>query len=176
MRAWLPIVVAALAACPGSSAPTSVPEGGAFQHDPSCMLDGSLSIEIGDGTDGFRALAPGVGPEQHFGPQGGSHSFAGVRIGNVALDRYDVVLVELTMFEASECPELGRACTGAAMNVPGTWVLGDVAPLEIVGDDTIEQDKLLVPVGDGEVVLQALAEDPCGRVGLGQISFERSNL
>lgn len=177
MRRMMLAVVALMAtACPTAGPPTGVPQGGAFQHDPACMLDGSLSLELGDGTDGFRALSEGEGPVQHFGPQGGSHSFAGVRIGGLALDRYDVVLVQITMFGADACPELGTACTGAPMNAEQTWVLGDVAPLEVTADDTVEQDQLVVPVGAGEVVLQALAEDPCGRVGLGQISFNRSDL
>lgn len=172
MRARLSILVASICACP-AGAPTGVPQGGELEHDPTCTLAGSLSVEIGDGTEGFLAVAPGEGPVAHSGPQGGMHSFAGVRIGDLALDRYDVVLVELTMFAASECPEPGRACTGAPMNVSRSWVLGDVAPLEVVDDDTIEQDRLVVPVGEGAVVLQARVEDPCSRTGLGQISFVR---
>lgn len=178
LRCWLPTLLlgSLMTGCPASGPPTGVPQGGEFQHDASCTLEGALSIEIGDGTDGFASLGAGEGPVQHFGPQGGTHSFAGLRIGGLALDRYDVVLVQMTMFEAAACPQLGSACTGSPMNASQTWVLGDVAPLEIVGDDVIEQDQLVVPVGSGNVVLQALAEDPCGRVGLGQISFLRSDL
>jgi hypothetical protein len=159
--------------CPSPSAPTGVPQGGAFQHDPSCTLDDALTITLGDGTDGFAELSPGLGPVMHHGPQGGTHSFIGVRIGGLALDRYDVVLLELAVFASGQCGAPGVPCRDFPMYGKGTWVLGDETPLDPVDEHTIEQDQLVMSPGDGAVVLQAQAEDPCGQVGLAQHPFSR---
>jgi hypothetical protein len=65
-----------LAACPlfgsGNNGPGGVGMGGSFERDPSCELDGTLLVELGDGSDGFVALADGEGPSVHHGSQGGS--------------------------------------------------------------------------------------------------------
>src|SRR5262245_4279217 len=77
----------------GGAGPSGVEMGGEFELDPSCMLDGTLEVELGDGSNGFTPLADGESPVTHHGPQGGTHMWIGVRIGNLALDRYDVVRV-----------------------------------------------------------------------------------
>ncbi|MBX7078315.1 MAG: hypothetical protein K1X88_03940 [Nannocystaceae bacterium] len=168
-RALVPLLLW-LAACPADESHEVLP-GGAFQHDPACMLDAPLAIEIGDGTLGFGALDPGEGPMVHFGSQGGQHMFVGVRIAGLALDRYDRVLVEAGWYEREQCPTLGVPCSGEVSS-DEVWVLGDVAPLHPVGADTIEQDgmRLYLEYG-GEIVLQVRAEDPCGQQGLAQIVF-----
>lgn len=160
------------AGCP-TTAPEGTPQGGAFHHDPSCELDSALTIELGDGTSGFVALAPGQGPVEHFGPQGGNHAFASVRIGGLALDRYDIVLVQLGVFGAEQCPSTTSPCVGDPSFGLGTWVLGDAIELDPIDEQTIEEDQLRVGVGTGALVLQAQAEDPCGQVGLAQQAFTR---
>lgn len=163
----------ALFGCPSPSAPTGVPQGGSFQHDPSCTLDGALTITLGDGTSGFAELATGVGPTEHHGPQGGTHSFVGVRIGNLALDRYDIVLLELSVFAAAQCPTAGAACVDHPQWGQGRWVLGDDTSLDPIDEHTIEQDQLVTNPGYDAVVLQAQVEDPCGQVGFVQHPFSR---
>lgn len=137
------------------------------------MLDGALQVELGDGTSGFVALMTGSGPVQHFGPQGGTHSFVGVRIGGLALDRYDEVLLQVALFESAQCEAPGTPCRDQPYFGSGTWVLGDDPPLDPIDDQTIEQDQLVMSVGEGAVVLQAQVEDPCGQVGLTQHPFAR---
>ncbi len=162
-----------LAGCPGPSAPTGAPQGGEFTHDPSCPLTGSLSVALGDGDDGFVALASGQGPVEQFGPQGGTHAFAAVQIGGLALDRYDIVLLQLSLFAAEQCPMVDAPCDGDASFGVGTWVLGDTLPLDLIDAHTIEQDQLRTEAGTGAVVLQAQVEDPCGQVGFAEQPFVR---
>jgi hypothetical protein len=163
-----------LLGCPSSpTAPGGVPQGGSFQHDPNCTLDGALTITLGDDTTGFAELSPGLGPVMHFGPQGGSHSFVGVRIGGLALDRYDIVLLELAVFAAEQCGAPGTPCSDYPAWGVGRWVLGDDTPFEQIDEHTLEQDQLVVSPGDGAVVLQAQVEDPCGQVGFEQHPFSR---
>lgn len=163
-----------LAACPTDpSAPTGAPQGGEFVHDPTCTLAGSLSVALGDGTDGFAALTSGQGPVEQFGPQGGTHAFAAVQIGGLALDRYDIVLLQLSLFAAEQCPTADAPCEGDATFGVGTWVLGDSLPLDPIDAHTIEQDQLRIEAGAGAVVLQAQVEDPCGQVGFAEQPFVR---
>jgi hypothetical protein len=162
-----------LGGCPSPSAPTGAPQGGEFTHDPSCTLTGSLSVALGDGADGFVALTSGQGPVEQFGPQGGTHAFAAVQIGGLALDRYDIVLLQLSLFTADQCPETDAPCDGDATFGVGAWVLGDTLPLEPIDAHTIEQDQLRIEAGAGPIVLQAQVEDPCGQVGFAQQPFVR---
>jgi len=162
-----------LLGCPTSSAPTGVAQGGAFEHDPSCTSNDALTITLGDGTSGFAELSPGLGPVMHSGPQGGTHSFVGVRIGGLALDRYDIVLLELSVFNSHQCGAPGTACIDYPEFGQGRWVLGDDTELEATDEQTIEQDQLVVSPGEGAVVLQAQVEDPCGQVGFAQHRFSR---
>jgi len=163
-----------LAGCPTTpSAPTGAPQGGEFTHDPSCTLAGSLSVSLGDGTDGFVALTSGQGPVEQFGPQGGTHAFAAVQVGGLALDRYDIVLLQLSLFAAEQCPTVDAPCEGDATFGVGTWVLGDTLPLDPVDAHTIEQDQLRIEAGSGAVVLQAQVEDPCGQLGFAEQPFVR---
>src|SRR5688572_2897194 len=104
----LSLLLAQLPACDifggdGGGGPGGVDMGGAFELDPSCELDGELVVELGDGTDGFVPLAEGLGPNVFHGSQGGTHMFLGVRIGNLALDRYEVVRVTTGMFDPAQC-------------------------------------------------------------------------
>jgi hypothetical protein len=168
-----------LAACPfffgngGGGGPSGVEMGGEFALDPSCVLDGSLDVELGDGSDGFRELADGESPVVHHGPQGGTHMWLGVRIGNLALDRYDEVRVTTGMFDPSQCEHEGAPCDAPAEWHTGQWVLGDDEHLDPIDEHTIEQDQLtaVFDIHGQELVLQAWVEDPCGQVGLAQHRF-----
>ncbi|HET6582046.1 MAG TPA: hypothetical protein VFG69_01340 [Nannocystaceae bacterium] len=175
-RATLVAALSQLAACPGwfgggDDGPGGVEMGGDFEVDPSCMLDDALVVELGDGTDGFAMLADGDGPTLHFGPQGGTHMWLGVRVGNLALDRYDVVRLTVGIFDPSQC-ESEAPCDGPP-RLMGEWVLGEVEPLDPVDEHTIEQDQLtfIVDIEGEDVVLQARVEDPCGQTGLTQRRF-----
>lgn len=179
-RAFLLAALSQLAACPffgigqgGGGGPSGVEMGGDFELDPSCMLDGELEVELGDGSEGFVALAEGESPTTHHGPQGGTHMWLGVRIGNLALDRYEGVRVTTGMFDPAQCEPLGEPCEAPAMWFTGQWVLGDDEHLDVVDDTTIEQDELtaVFDIQGQELVLQAWVEDPCGRVGLAQHRF-----
>lgn len=163
---------ACLAACPQPVDPGLAP-GGEFERDPTCTLTGTLTVEIGEGSGGFTPLAANASPEVHYGSQGAQHIFVGVRVSGLALDRYDTLRTLLTWYPASECPTLGEPCEGEYYGY-NEWVLGDVAPLEIVDDDTIEQGDLrLVLEGGGDIIVQAEVEDPCGRRGLAQLPMSQ---
>lgn len=153
--------------------PSGVPMGGDFELDPSCMLDDMLEVELGDGSDGFTPLADRESPVTHHGPQGGTHMWLGVRIGNLALDRYDVVRVTTGLFDPSQCEPEGAPCEAPAQWDAGQWVLGDDEPLDPIDEHTIEQDQLtaIFDIHGQELVLQAWIEDPCGQVGLAQHRF-----
>jgi hypothetical protein len=157
----------------GGGGPSGVDMGGDFELDPSCMLDGTLEVELGDGTDGFMSLADGESPVLHHGPQGGTHMWLGVRVGNLALDRYDIARVTTGMFDPAQCESPGEPCEEPAAWHTGQWVLGDVEPLNAIDEHTIEQDQLtaLLEIDSEELVLQARVEDPCGQVGLAQHRF-----
>ncbi len=178
--ASLVVALTQLAACPawfgGGSAegPGGVEMGGEFALDPSCMLDDALAVELGDGTEGFTPLADGEGPMLHFGPQGGSHFWLGLRVGNLVLDRYDLVRVTTGIFDPTQCESSDAPCVGPPAWHSGEWVLGDVIPLDPIDEHTIEQDQLTAVV-DGiegeEVVVQVRVEDPCGQIGLDERRF-----
>lgn len=172
-RAALLTAALLLAGCPSPSAPSGAPQGGEFTHDPSCNLTGSLSVALGDGEDGFVALTSGQGPVELFGPQGGTHAFAAVQIGGLSLDRYDIVLLQLSLFTAEQCPTADAPCDGDATFGVGAWVLGDTLPLDPIDAHTIEQDQLRIEAGAGPIVLQAQVEDPCGQIGFAEQAFAR---
>lgn len=172
------VLLSQLAACPffggpGGGGPEGPQMGGEFELDPACVLDDALDVELGDGSDGFAALGDGVSPQVHHGSQGGTHMWIGVRIGNLALDRYDIVRVTTGVFDPAQCEPLGAPCETPAMWQTGQWVLGDVEPLDPIDEHTIEQDRLthIFDIHGQELVLQAWVEDPCGQVGLAQHRF-----
>lgn len=141
-----------------------------FEIDPSCELAGALVVEVGDGTVGFAPLADGAGPPINYGPQGGMHVFAGVRVGNLELERSDRVRVRLGLFDAEACPTLGEPCTGDPSWGGGEWVFADPEAPELVDAHTIEEGAMAIVLDElpANVVLQAIVEDTCGRVGLAQ--------
>lgn len=157
----------------GDDGPDGVEMGGGFELDPSCELDGELSLAIGDGAEGFTALGDGQSPQVFHGPQGGSHMWLGVRIGNVALERYDVVRVASEMFDPAQCLEVGQPCEGPGQWHSGEWVLGDVTELEPIDAHTLEQDRLtaIFDIHGQALVLQVTVEDPCGQVGFAEHRF-----
>ncbi|MBC8071411.1 MAG: hypothetical protein IAG13_24000 [Deltaproteobacteria bacterium] len=170
------VLVPSLAACPGwfetgDDGPSGIDMGGEFELDPSCELDGELTVEIGDGTNGFKALVGNAGPIVHHGSQGGTHMWVGARIGGLALDRYDVVRVGIGAFDPLQCEPVGEPCKGRPLWFDGEWVLGDVVPLEPVDEHTIEQDRLtaLFDIHGQALVLELGAADPCGQTGFDQL-------
>src|SRR5687768_12905708 len=102
-------LVPSLAACPSwfesgdEGSADGVAMGGQFELDPACGLDRELTVGIGDGPDGFKALVGNAGPIVHPGSQGGTHMWVGARIGGLALDRYDVVRVGVGAFDPLQC-------------------------------------------------------------------------
>ncbi|HWB76201.1 MAG TPA: hypothetical protein VG755_14625 [Nannocystaceae bacterium] len=179
-RAILLAALSQLAACPffgiggdDGGGPGGVQMGGDFELDPSCELDDMLEVELGDGSEGFVALGEGQSPTTHHGPQGGTHMWLGVRIGNLALDRYEMVRVTTGMFDPAQCEPLGEPCETPAAWHTGQWVLGDDEHLDAIDEHTIEQAELtaVFDIHGQELVLQAWVEDPCGQVGLAQQRF-----
>lgn len=145
-----------------------------FQLDPSCQLDGDLVVRVGSGEEGFEPLERGQHPPIISGSQGGQHTILGVRVENPALDRYDLLRVELGMFPASQCPT-GAAgepleCEGDPPGGSRSIVLGEMTELEPTPEGWVEEHGmvLFLDLSTSELVIQAIVEDPCGRRGIAQ--------
>lgn len=133
-----------------------------FELDPTCELPGELTVEIGDGPSDLGLLDDGEPPELYSGPQGGQHHYVAIRVGNVALDRYDRIEVEIDAYLPDECPDDGEPC--AAGSFSQTLVLGGSPPWRVV-DGYVEEYGIPVQMNGEDVVVQVHALDPCGREG-----------
>lgn len=133
-----------------------------FELDPTCELEGELTVEIGDGPSDLRLLDDGEPPELYSGAQGGQHHYVSLRVGNVALDRYDRLEVEIDAYYPDECPDDGEPC--AAGSFSQTLVLGGSPPWRVV-DGYVEEYGIPVQMNGEDVVVQVHALDPCGREG-----------
>ncbi len=136
-----------------------------FELDASCELEGTLTVEVGDGANEFLPLADGESPQMYSGPQGGAHHYVAVRIGDVALDRYDRIQVEIDAYFPDECPDDGEPCGPSAFTQ--TLVLGG-SPAWRVVDGAVEEYGIVVPMNGEDVTVQVRALDPCGREGWAQ--------
>lgn len=146
--------------------------GDLFVFDPGCSLTGTLEVEVGGGEAGWQSLGDTM-PKTTAGAQGGSHAFAGVRVANAALDRYDRLRVSIAYWGETESPcasfksrdwlaERGsvpdvqiKACKTSQPCVPAegeiclgrfgqrTLVLGGKQPMNVV-DGVVEEFGMLV--------------------------------
>ena len=77
--------------------------GDLFALDPGCSLTGTLEVEVGGGESNWQSLGDAM-PKTTEGGQGGTHAFAGVRVANAALDRYDKLRVSLAYWGETQAP------------------------------------------------------------------------
>lgn len=136
-----------------------------FELDPTCELEGTLTVEVGDGFEEFVPLDDGQAPAIYSGPQGGRHHFVAVRVGNVALERYDRLELELDAYFPGECPDDGEPCEATSWSQ--TLVLGGDPEWRVV-DGSVEEYGIAVQMDGEDVVVQARVLDPCGREGWAQ--------
>lgn len=156
-------------------------DGSGFEIDPTCELEGELMVMVGAGEDGFEPLSEGESPPVIWGSQGGQHTVLGVRVENPALDRYDRLRVELGLFNASQCPApeddaLIEPCAGDPPGGARVLVLGRDMPLQETEEGWVEEHGMVMffdAVGEADVVIQAIADDPCGRQGVARHRFSR---
>lgn len=136
-----------------------------FELDATCELEGTLTVELGDGASELRPLADGEAPELYSGPQGGRHHYVAIRVGDVALDRYDRLELQLDAYLPGECPDDGEPCAPGSFS--HTLVLGGSPPWRVI-DGGVEEYGIVVPMDGEDVVVQAQVLDPCGREGWAQ--------
>lgn len=136
-----------------------------FELDPTCELEGTLAVELGDGSDDFLSLVDGESPEIYSGPQGGRHHYVAVRIQDVALDRYDRVELQVDAYYPDECPDDGEPCGPGSFSQ--TLVLGG-SPAWRVVEGGVEEYGIVVPMNGDDVTVQVQVLDPCGREGWAQ--------
>lgn len=146
-----------------------------------CELEGELTIEIGFGMSAFAPLADGEPPATYSGGGGfqaasASHVGAALRIGGAALDRYDVLGAQVSVYEAGVCVTMGedsRMCDGVPWIADRSVLLGDGPELNVVGS-VVEEYGITMPIeslGPGAYVVQALVLDPCGQMGVAHHDF-----
>ncbi len=127
-----------------------------FYIDPACTLSSELVVEAGEGYDAFEAVGSAL--EIQTGVQGGSHFFGAVRVGQAALDRYEVLEVTFSLTTPGEDePHTDR-----------TVVLGDFEPIEVDDEGRVVAYGYLVEVTTGfarDDLYSVSVRDPCGRKG-----------
>jgi hypothetical protein len=148
--------------------------------DASCMLDGDLTVELGQGVEAFESLADGEDITEYsagggFQSAGTSHISVAVRVSGVALDRYDELGVYVDIFDAVDCPDATRECSG---NTYGhrQVALGQLAPLVEVEPGMIEAAGITLVSDAGSssgagLVVKATVVDPCGQSGFAQHAY-----
>jgi hypothetical protein len=153
-----------------------------FELDPTCDLTGDLTVIAGDGEGQFETLSGNDFPKIHFGPQGGSHAFVGIRVENADLERYDRLKVAIEFLHAQtfpydSCSGLGFEPVAGAENSKTCWrpfgdrelVLGHKQPIQTDTDGAVQEHGILVFLdwGLGEKQrLDITVSDPCGRTGV----------
>ena len=142
-------------------------EGGAFQIDDSCELEGPLSLTLGQGLYEFAPLEPQEEYEVHNGRQGGQHIWVALRIDEPALD-YPLVRIALDaeVLDDDQCADADEPdCDGWVGVASREGVIGP--ELEISDDGAIEQPALLFVLATWPVELDRrvtlYAQDACGR-------------
>lgn len=143
-----------------------------------CDLDGELTVTVGRGMERYEAALLDGEPLPLFMGGGGfqspgvAHVGLALRIEGAALDRYDVVGADLSVYPIEACMTLpddgGLACDGVPWVGQRSVLLGDDPALNVVGS-VVEEFGLTLSwedPGSGTYVLQATVEDPCGQVGV----------
>lgn len=144
-------------------------EEGVFQENATCDDDDDLIVHVGAGERSYEPLEEGEQPPIVHGVQGGQHTMLGVVVDNAELDRYDRLQVEIGIYPASMCAEIGRPCAGEPTLGHRVVVLGDFEPLRVTEDGLVQEYGILVFLGftgESEAVIQLEVRDPCGRTGL----------
>lgn len=141
-----------------------------------CTLSSELVVTLGQGLEAFAPLAAGepltlIPGGGGFQAGGGSHASVALRIEGAALDRYDVLGARLGVYEAHACTEAAdgtRTCQGVAWVGNRSVLLGDGPELNVVEGVVEEFGLTMIMQSEGidALVLQAIVEDPCGRVGV----------
>jgi hypothetical protein len=144
-------------------------EEGSFQENATCDDDDDLIVHVGAGERQYEPLEEDEQPPIVYGVQGGQHTMLGVLVENAELDRYDRLQVEIGIYPASRCPEMGRPCEGEPTLGHRSVVLGDFEPLRVTEDDLVQEYGILVFLSssaEDEAVIQLEVRDPCGRTGI----------
>ncbi|MEM6990577.1 MAG: hypothetical protein AAF721_08775 [Myxococcota bacterium] len=135
-----------------------------------------LVVEIGTGMSDYDALGSGeplttyAGGGGFQGP-GVEHAGVALRISGASLSDYDVLGARISVFESAVCMTMddgSRLCDGVPWIADRSVLLGDGPALNVV-EGVIEEFGLTMPIeplGAGTYVVQAVVEDPCGRVGV----------
>lgn len=140
--------------------PAGCGEGEEFQLDPSCTLDGELVVEVGEGTDGFDPLGPGQLPAVHYGTQGGTHMWVGVRVANHARDYPQLEITVQSLWANGACdPE----CDWSVNNERVLVV--DEPELEYTADGGAQVGGITLFGSESTGAIRATVRDPCGRQG-----------
>ena len=159
------------AGCPGPPCdqdPLYCGEGEDFFYAPECELTGALEVTLGQGTDGFEALAPEQEPKVHEGAQGGHHLCLGLRVENPALEFPRLrVAFDVEIDDPERCAADDPACDPWVGTGRRDLVLGPELPLD--GDGRIEETGFIVLLSlwpqELERRVRLAVEDPCGRTG-----------
>jgi hypothetical protein len=139
--------------------PAGCGQGDSFELDPSCTLEGELQVEIGEGTSGYEPLGPGELPQVHYGAQGGSHMWVGVRVANHARDYPKLEITVEGLWASGSCdPECDWQVASER-----TLVVGE-DDLEYTDDGGAQVGGITVFGGETEAI-RAFVRDPCGREG-----------
>lgn len=145
---------------PCDADPAGCGEGDSFELDPSCTLEGDLMIELGQGQNAYAPLGAGELPEVHYGSQGGTHMWIGVRVANHARD-YPKLEIELELLWAQ------GACDPECdwqVSTERTLVVGE-SDLELTDDAGAQVAGITMFGGEETGAVRATVRDPCGRTG-----------
>jgi hypothetical protein len=154
-----------------------------FALDPTCTLEGDLTVEVGQGESAFVVLTDNEMPTLVTGNQGGQHTFLAVRVMNAALDRYDVLKTRFAFYLIKPCgahdggtpvdqEKSGPEDDCRYLQNSRNLILGVQQPIRTVVGTTeaamVEEFGVLIRTGDTpdfERELELQVDDPCGRRG-----------
>jgi hypothetical protein len=136
-----------------------------FMEDPTCMLQGDLELELGQGEKEFSALAPGELPELFWGLQGGQHMWMAIRVKNPDLEDQQLAITIDVEYCNSNCEDESNWTVDNHREL-----LADETTLAITPEGWFEQCRMLVTVfGYVDAAYQRVemtVTDPCGRQGV----------
>jgi len=135
-----------------------------FLEDPSCLLQGPLELQLGEGEHEFSPLEPDELPELHFGFQGGQHVWMAVQVKNPDLERRQLKIRTKLDYCNDDCDVLANWATDIVREL-----VVDDATIRITPEGWMEQTRILVTVfdwvGAKHQRVEMLVTDPCGRQG-----------
>lgn len=156
----------------------------AFVLDSSCTLTGELTVKLGYGQSAYVGLAAGELPKLVGGPQGGTHSFLGVRVENASLDVYDKLKVLISTYglEKSPCTyphgdpwpakEVDTDPEPAYCRYPNRsreLLFGQHHPIVVASDGAVEEYGIFLrldePLPGWGALIEVDVTDPCSRTG-----------